>query len=340
MGQKINPIIFRLNDTHNWKSKYLEKKITETKTFSFKDIEIRNFIIRFFNYNGLSVHELKLSYCNNTLHIFISYLPTLKTISLINNNNKTQKIKLTTKKVTSKKYFKYSKIKKNIKNFIKYKKLNNLLMQSDGQKLTLRRIRFLKYYKNYLLTKQYKQINTIQQNSFLTNFFISLSQFTNNKINISLVLNKLNNGINYKINQKEVKTLKKNLVKLRKYENNEFFKTGLNILFFCITQKNSAMLLANFIANVLKILKRHNFFLRFIKNTLTLLNTKSFSKLKGIKIKIKGRFNKAPRARHKIIEIGNSVPTLTLKSKIDYFETTSFSANSTFGVKVWISEKY
>jgi ribosomal protein S3 len=98
-------------------------------------------------------------------------------------------------------------------------------------------------------------------------------------------------------------------------------------------------LLSHFIATQLKKLKRHNFFLRFIKNTLLLFNTMTFSKLEGIKIKIKGRFNKAPRARHKIIAIGNDVPVLTLKAKIDYAETTSFTSNGTFGVKVWICEK-
>ena len=66
---------------------------------------------------------------------------------------------------------------------------------------------------------------------------------------------------------------------------------------------------------------------------------KEFSKCKGIKIKIKGRFNGAPRARDKYILIGNGVPALTIDSKIDYAEDVSFTANGTFGVKVWINEK-
>lgn len=340
MGQKINPIIFRLGSTQNWKSKYISKKNTETKIYNFKDIEIRNFVNQFFKSNGISIHKLKLSYYNDSLQIFISCLPTVKSISLINTNNKIQKIKLVTKKINTSKYLKYDKIKKNIKNFIKYKKLNSLSIGNSNQKLIFDRIRFLKYYKNYLITKRYKQINNIRQNSFLTDFFLSLNQFTNNSLNISLVINRLDKDVKHELEQKKIKILKKNITKLRKYENNEFFKKGLGVLFLCVTQKNSAMLMANFIASQLKVLKRHNFFLRFIKNTLTLFHTKTFSKLKGIKIKVKGRFNRAPRARHKIIEIGNSTPTLTLKSKIDYFETTAFSANGTFGVKVWVCEKY
>jgi len=79
--------------------------------------------------------------------------------------------------------------------------------------------------------------------------------------------------------------------------------------------------------------------LRFIKNALLFFNDKNFSKINGIKIKVKGRFNRAPRARHKFIIIGKGVPALTLNSKIDYAESTSFSTNGTFGVKVWICEK-
>jgi hypothetical protein len=337
MGQKINPTIFRLNKTKNWKSRYIEKKITETKIFNFKNNDIRDFIIRFFDLHKIYIHDLKLSYYNNTLSIYISHFSSFDTISLINTNNKTQKIKLVTKKIHKTKFLKYNKIKKSIKNFIIYNKLNNF---KPNKKSHLNRIRFLSYYKQYLLTQNYKQINNIYNNSFINDFFLILTRFTNNKINISLTLYKLNNDIKYKIKQKEIKILKKSLVKLRKYENNDFFKKGLNILFLCMTKKNSAMLLTNFIANQLKILKRHNFFLRFLKTALTsFYNTRTFSKLEGIKIKVKGRFNKAPRARHKIIEIGNSVSTLSLKSKIDYYETTAFSPNGTFGVKVWICEK-
>ena len=72
------------------------------------------------------------------------------------------------------------------------------------------------------------------------------------------------------------------------------------------------------------------------------IDTVSFKEIlkdRGIKIKIKGRFNGAPRARHKIIQIGTGIPALTISSKIDYGEITSYTANGTFGVKVWIHEK-
>lgn len=354
MGQKINPIIFRLNNTNDWESKYFEKKSTESAVYNFKDIEIRKFINRFFDYNGLTIHKLKLAYSNNNLHIFISYFSTLKTVSLINITNKKQQVKITAKKLTNDNCQKYTKLKKNAKKYLKYKELSYIkklkktnkdlffgktVLTKEKKTLKLRRIRFLKYYKNYLLTQNYETISSIKTNSFLNKLFESLSQFTNNKLNISLTLNKLNSNIKQNVTKKNLKILKKNLVKLRRYEQNEFFKEGVNILFLATTRKNSAKLLSQFIASQLKKLKRHNFFLRFIKNTLILFNNKTFSKLEGIKIKVKGRFNRAPRARHKIIEIGNGVPALTISANIDYAETTAFTSNGTFGVKVWICEK-
>jgi ribosomal protein S3 len=351
MGQKINPIIFRLSNTNNWPSKYIEKKSSDSALYNFKDIEIRNFIIRFFNYSGLIVQNLKLSHFNNSLYIFVSYFTTLKTASLINNDLKSQKIRFITKKnnTINKNIKKYDSARYNkIKNYIKYKELdhikqyatkNSQIFKKEKQTLKLRRIKFLKYYKEYLLTRKHKNIYNIKSNFFLYKFFESLSTFTNKQFDIYLTTKPLSNVIKQEFTKKNIKTLKKDLVKLRRYDQNEFFKEGLNILFLCSTQKNSAKLLSYFIAFQLKKFKRHNFFLRFIKNVLVLFNNKVFSKLEGIKIKIKGRFNKAPRARSKILTIGNDIPTLTVKSIINYAETTSFTANGTFGVKVWICEK-
>jgi ribosomal protein S3 len=228
-------------------------------------------------------------------------------------------------------------LKKNVQN--KFFGKTEQILNKEKQIFKLRRIRFLKYYKNYLLTQKHKDASNIKTNSFLNKFFESLSQFTGNKTNVSLTVNKLNSNMKQNITKKKLKTLKKNLVKLRRYEQNDFFKEGVNIMFLSTTRKDSAKILSQYLAAQLRKLKRHNFFLRFIKNTLVLFNNKTFSNLEGMKIKIKGRFNRAPRARHKIIEIGNGVPALTIRSKIDYAETTAFTPNGTFGVKVWICEK-
>jgi hypothetical protein len=345
MGQKINPIIFRLSNTNRWSCKYIEKKSIDSSLYNYNDIEIRKFIIRFFNYYGLIVQNLKISYFNDSLHIFVSYFTSLKVQFLITNSLKNQKIKFCTKNKNVQKY--NNEEYNQIKNYSRYKEFDYIkqctnknlsILQKEKQSFKLRRIKFLKYYKNYVLIKKHKCVNNITSNYFLYKFFENISMFTNKRFNIHLITKPLSD-LKQEFTTKNIKTLKKDLIKLRKYDQNEFFKEGINILFLCSTQKNSAKLLSYFIAFQLKKFKKHNFFLRFVKNVLVLFKNKIFSNLEGIKIKIKGRFNKAPRARSKILTIGNDIPVLTLKSNINYAETTSFTANGTFGVKVWICEK-
>jgi hypothetical protein len=83
-----------------------------------------------------------------------------------------------------------------------------------------------------------------------------------------------------------VQLLKKSLAQLRKYSRNDFFKDGVNLMYTCTTQPDSSELLAQFVANQLKN-RKDIIFLRFFKTTLTLFSNKAFSKLKGIKIKVK-----------------------------------------------------
>ena len=174
---------------------------------------------------------------------------------------------------------------------------------------------------------------------FFKKLFESLTSFTKKKINFFLVLKELKLNTKKIIINTKIKTAtKKNIASLRKYQTSKFFKQGINVLLNCATNKKSSKLLAKFIAVQLKNLKRHNFFLRFIRNTLESFKNNQFSKFKGIKIEIKGRLNRRPRARNKIIKISNSVSVLTIDSMIDYSEETAFTLNGTIGIKVWIHE--
>ena len=93
--------------------------------------------------------------------------------------------------------------------------------------------------------------------------------------------------------------------------------------------------MGQYIATQIKTLKHHNFFIRFIKDVLIILNNKFFfSKINGIKIKIKGRFNGRPRAQSRLIQISNIPPIITKNININYFENVAFSRNGTFGIKV------
>ena len=130
--------------------------------------------------------------------------------------------------------------------------------------------------------------------------------------------------------------LRKKLLGLRRESRNQFFKETVNILVISVIRKNSAQLLAKFIAYQLGNMKRHSFFLIFLKRfIITLISEKKFSNISGVKFAIKGRFNGVPRSTHKFINIGKNIPVLTLNSKIDYGESTAYTSNGTFGVKIW-----
>lgn len=365
MGQKTNPNILRFSKTANWKDQYFEKKSIESSIYTFKNLEIKNFIIQFFKMNGLRVQNTKLYYFDNTLHIFISYFLTSKITSIVNLITKNQKIRFTNKpiKFKKKKLKKHLKIKKITNCYFKHKELkylkslpkkitskflnkSKIIINNEKNKLKIRRIAFLKELKQYL---NFKKVTNKHKISTKAIFFFkellleNISKFVQKQTSIAVTLKPLNNNLKQEISKKEQELIKKNLVKLRKYNHkqNKFFKEGINILFTSIKTNNSAELLSKFIAIELKNLKRHNFFLRFIKSTLTLFYNKNFSNCKKIKIQVKGRLNGVPRTRNKLIDIGigNRVSLLTIDSKIDYAENTAFTKNGTFGVKVWINEK-
>jgi hypothetical protein len=341
MGQKVNPNIFQINKTNEWNSKYIEKKSKDFYLHTIKDLEVKKFIYKFFKNHNLSVHNCKLNYSDNSLNIYVSYQQDYNSISFINNINKTQKIKFINNTIvknnksnnnilkTIKNYHNYEHLI--FKKFILKKKLNNNKIS------TIKRLKILKFYKKYFNLKKAQQIKNIIFNNFLNKFFKSLSLFYKKLIKINLIIQPLNTKLTSVLNKKKQDIIKKKLIKLKKYQKSNFFREGTNVIFSLIKRGNSAFLLSNFVSLFLKKLKYHNFFFKFIKTALTIfISDKSISsKIKGIKLKIKGRLNKAPRAKSKIITIGN-LPVFTIDSTIDYAETTAYSANGTLGVKVWI----
>ena len=59
MGQKVNPTSFRLGINKKWQTEFFEKNKSELSLFIFKDLEINNYIQRFFRLKGLIVHDYK-----------------------------------------------------------------------------------------------------------------------------------------------------------------------------------------------------------------------------------------------------------------------------------------
>ena len=327
MGQKTNPNIFQLGKTNNWRSKYFEKKHTEHAIYSKKDLEIRNFIQKIFKDHGRIMHHCKLCYLDKSLHIFVSYHLNLSTLFFTKNN--IPKIYTIEIKKHTKEKLEQQKVSSRLLN-IKSKTLNNQIKQ------IIKKINYIIKRKKIECNK-YNQLVNLPHN-FVEKFSESLTNFTLNKLKLIIHLKALNLNLNTISKIKTKKFLKKKLVNLRKYKQTEFFQEGINILFTCATNKKSSKLLAQFIAIQLKNLKRHNFFLKFVKSALTLFSHNVLSKFKGIKIKIKGRLNGRPRARSQVFKIADDVSVLTIDSTIDYSEETAFTPNGTLGIKVWVHE--
>jgi hypothetical protein len=161
----------------------------------------------------------------------------------------------------------------------------------------------------------------------------SIHIFLKKRVNISFIMSQINKK--NVLTLKQIKTIKKEVVKLKNYENNEFYKKVLTYSFIFLQNLQSSNLLATLIANELSKIKRHNFFFRFLKEALELIKINSLLKLKGIKIQIKGRINGRPRAKKKTIIIGKNVPILSMVTDVDYSEKVSYTANGTLGIKVW-----
>ena len=110
MGQKVNAKIFRLGYNNNdWSSKYLEQNCDELSLYIYQDIEIKNYIDKFFKQHKLFLHSCKIIRSKVGLNIFVFYYVSTKSLNIINNINLIQKIFLNISKKN------YIKSKKKIK---------------------------------------------------------------------------------------------------------------------------------------------------------------------------------------------------------------------------------
>lgn len=200
----------------------------------------------------------------------------------------------------------------------------------------LERVSILTRYKAFLQRKKYKSKGILKKNVFLEPLLESLSLFTNKKYNIFLSFQNLNRGMSLLLSPMEKESLKKRTLALKRFSKEKFFKDSLSVILIVIKIKNSAKIFSQLIAQQFKFLKRHNFFLTFLRQIIKIFISSKMSKVKGIKICISGRFNGAPRAKSRLITIGD-IPIQTINKQIDYHETTSYTKNGTFGIKLWVN---
>lgn len=187
--------------------------------------------------------------------------------------------------------------------------------------------------------KQFNRYNAFKLNNFSETIIEGINLFTKQKYDIFITFQNVNKSLSLRLTSFQSQLFREIVLKFRRYSKSFFFKEMVNIMLIVTLKYKSSKLLADYIASNLSLMKkRHYNFLRLIKQMLTLLINSKFSCIKGLKIIIGGRFNGAPRSRHKIIQIGK-IPLQTLKANIDYSKSTAFTPNGTFGIKIWIYEK-
>jgi hypothetical protein len=202
--------------------------------------------------------------------------------------------------------------------------------------LKIRRAKIVRRFKRKLYKINYITNEKLKKNSFLEELLEGLSIFIGKKFHVYLTFQNLNRGLNLELLKKDKGFFRKTVFSLKRYSKDKFFKESFNIMYIVTKIKSSAQLLASFLAKQLPLLKRHNYFLVFLKRILSAFIFHKSSKIKGVKVLISGRFNGAPRAKSRIITVGFT-PILTISNSIDYFETTCYTKNGTFGIKIWIS---
>lgn len=330
MGQKVNPNIFRLGINKTWKTKFFEKKNQELPLYTFKDLEIKSYIERFLEKHGLILHDHKQYYSNSTLNLYVSYFVTpdfklnqvdIQKITLVNNLGEKKRIKTDVQNVV------YN--------------LNKNIEITNGLVSPVRFYRIRKYLKTNCCKSLRNLTNSsssltldndlqVSVKSIFDKLFKVLNLFTNNKLNIVINFCCINKDLQFlKFSQTKKFSL------LQKFRTAPFLKEGIELLFHVVYNKNSANLLARFIAIQLKKIKRQKFFFSFLKQSLSVLIDSNFSKIKGVKIVVKGRLNGVPRAKHKIISIGD-VPVQSIEEELDYSQTVVHNSSGSYGIKVWI----
>lgn len=340
MGQKINPTIFRLGVNKTWKTEFFEKKNYELPLYVFKDLEIRNYVERILETYGIILHDYKQHYNGSTLNLYVSYFVTSDFILnkkgtaeklIIRNAHGQEKIVEDLHNLTNDSISGLSN-KKAISSFADFSRFHELkqylnlaedvrLLSQQGS-LTLQR-------------KDNKKLNgsNSKVGGIFAQVFEVLSLFNANQANIVLNLCCINKDLYFLKSTQE-----KALMSLQKFRNTPFLKEGIELLFHVAYNSNSATLLAKFIVFQLRKIKRHKFFLSFLKQSLTVLLNTNLSIVKGVKIVIRGRLNGVPRAKQKIIVIGD-VPAQSISAKLDYSQATLHNSNGSYGIQVWVVEK-
>jgi len=332
MGQKINPTIFRLGVNKTWKTEFFEKKSRELPLYVFKDLEIRNYIERVLETYGIILHNYKQHYNGSTLNLYVSYFVTPD--FMLNKKGTVDKLTIKDSTGKTKVVGSLDGSNRNL-DYLSFHETTTNLVGNPSRLYKLKKYLSSEPYVHVPQDKVHQKFNEVNSkiNGVFEQVFEVLNLFGNNRLDITLNLCCINKDLYFLIFSQE-----KFFLSLQKFRNTPFFKEGIELLFHVVYNSNSAHLLAKFIAFQFKKIKRQKFFLSFLKQSLTILLNSSPSKIKGVKIIVKGRLNGVPRAKQKMIVVGD-VPTQSISAKLDYAQTTMHNSNGSHGIQVWVVEK-
>jgi hypothetical protein len=156
-----------------------------------------------------------------------------------------------------------------------------------------------------------------------------------------LVLRNLNKiSLNYQktVFSVENKALRQNL---RSFKKEIFFESAISLFCLLNIMKGNSLLFSKFVGRFLKMFhrskKKSNKFKFFLSKLIQTIDSRRKGQkiLKGLKIMIKGRFNRSDRAKTFLFEKGR-LPVQSLECNIDYSLTHLSTSFGVFGIHVWI----
>lgn len=221
---------------------------------------------------------------------------------------------------------------------VRFSKLKKLFIVRK-LKYSLTELQMRKSFSNFEKFKTNNKTNLLDLNKALCK---SLQNFTGiEKIQVRLHSNQLNYIPTLKVYYSFL--LKELFVFQRSRDLNKYFFETLETLYFVLGtfSYGNAALLAKTLVYLLENTRKQIYIVRFIKKVLTIFFTKipsNFLAINGIKVLIKGRFNKRRRTKTLIIQQGQ-ISLQTLKTPIDYYQTQAITLYGSFGIKVWLSKR-
>jgi hypothetical protein len=208
------------------------------------------------------------------------------------------------------------------------------------QQKKCKRLYFLKYFNLLKCFKSKSFDQNIFINLFVKKLLTSLNTFLHNKVSVSLTLKQMSRNVIKRIALNEKKNISLNLVSLKKFQKNNYFDSGVNLLYnsFCY-KDNISFIIAEYISQELSKLKKpklFKFFFKFLTKSLKYFLIDS-NLIKGIQIVVQGNLGRKPRASSKLYSVGKKIKKLSLNKDLQYNESVCYSKKGTLGIKVWVN---